>query len=77
MWRGLMRIFLSRCDVITFMLQTGFTVEVVLQGHCGGYASDKTYTCPNLIQSIGDVCRWCGVQFGTKVWFSLLILAVI
>jgi hypothetical protein len=30
-----------------------------------------------LIQSVGDVCRRCGVRFGSKVWSNLLFLAVI
>jgi len=47
MVRGWKRIILSRCDVITFMLQGSFTVEVVLQGHCSGYPRRKTYTFTN------------------------------
>ena len=30
-----------------------------------------------MIQSIGEVCHWCGIHFGSKVWSNLLFLAVI
>ena len=52
--RRRMRIVLSRCDVITFVLQESFTVEVVGQGHFSGYPSHKTYSCQKGGTSVDD-----------------------
>jgi len=56
--------------------QEWIIIKIVgLFGFCG--VLTKLAVLWVLIQSVGDVCRWCWIQFESEVWSNLLILAVI